>query len=64
MTGAYYCLFTARTLADCGIGSASAGPVLYGAEAFLLCVQLPVPEMLLLIGGLIVINRVTAWFNF
>ena len=62
--GAYYCLFTAGLLLT--VGLAAFLPVRYYMEQKLsyFVFSWPVPEMLLLIGGLIVINRVTAWLIF
>ena len=62
--GAYYCLFTAGLLLT--VGLAALLPVRYYMEQKLsyFVFSWPVPEMLLLIGGLIVINRVTAWLIF
>jgi putative ABC transport system permease protein len=59
--GAYYCLFTAGLLLTAGM--AAFLPVRYYMEQKLsyFVFNWPVPEMLLLIGGLIVINGVTAW---
>ena len=59
--GAYYCLFTAGLLLTAGV--AALLPVRYYMEQKLsyFVFTWPVTEMLLLIGGLIVINRVTAW---
>ena len=59
--GAYYCLFTAGLLLTAGM--AAFLPVRYYMEQKLsyFVFNWPVPEMLLLIGGLIVINEVTAW---
>lgn len=62
--GAYYCLFTAGLLLTAGL--AALLPVRYYMEQKLsyFVFNWPVPEMLLLIGGLIVINGVTAWLIF
>ena len=59
--GAYYCLFTAGLLLTAGV--AALLPVRYYMEQKLsyFVFTWPVTEMLLLIGGLVVINRVTAW---
>ena len=59
--GAYYCLFTAGLLLTAGV--AALLPVRYYMEQKLsyFVFTWPVTEMLLLIGGLAVINRVTAW---
>ena len=59
--GAYYCLFTAGLLLTAGM--AAFLPVRYYMEQKLsyFVFDWPVPEMLLLIGGLVVINGVTAW---
>lgn len=59
--GAYYCLFTAGLLLTAG--TAALLPVRYYMEQKLsyFVFTWPVPETLLLIGGLAVINRVTAW---
>ena len=59
--GAYYCLFTAGLLLTAGM--AAFLPVRYYMEQKLsyFVFNWPVTEMLLLIGGLVVINGVTAW---
>ena len=60
--GAYYCLFTAGLLLTAGM--AAFLPVRYYMEQKLsyFVFNWPVPEMLFLLGGLIVINGVTAWW--
>ena len=59
--GAYYCLFTAGLLLTAGM--AALLPVRYYMEQKLsyFVFNWPVPEMLFLIGGLVVINGLTAW---
>lgn len=59
--GAYYCLFTAGLLLTAGM--AAFLPVRYYMEQKLsyFVFNWPVPEMLFLIGGLVVINGLTAW---
>jgi putative ABC transport system permease protein len=59
--GAYYCLFTAGLLLTAGV--AALLPVRYYMEQKLsyFVFTWPVTEMVFLIGGLVMINRVTAW---
>ena len=59
--GAYYCLFTAGLLLTAGM--AAFLPVRYYMEQKLsyFVFHWPIPETLLLIGGLVVINGLTAW---
>ena len=61
--GAYYCLFTAGLLLTAGM--AAFLPIRYYMEQKLsyFVFHWPVPEMLLLIGGLVVINGLTAWMR-
>ena len=59
--GAYYCLFTAGLLLTAGM--AAFLPVRYYMEQKLsyFVFNWPVPEILFLIGGMVVINGATAW---
>lgn len=61
--GAYYCLFTAGLLLTAGM--AAFLPVRYYMEQKLsyFVFHWPIPETLLLIGGLLVINGLTAWMQ-
>ena len=61
--GAYYCLFTAGLLLTAGM--AAFLPVRYYMEQKLsyFVFHWPIPETLLLIGGLVVINGLTAWMQ-